>query len=137
MAKNTLDQEITRQVNKGKMNLHRVEQRKEENNDLSKVIDYMYEQDEYERVFTVKGFTKEEVMQAAKFALKADPYDISVRHLDVEDSPVYYKMGKNNKLKSRGRLTRKDLDDAGKHLIKRAKEVKVILEQQKLEREEQ
>ncbi|MCR5510420.1 MAG: hypothetical protein K6F54_05670 [Lachnospiraceae bacterium] len=134
MPGKTLQTEINKK--RSVMKTDNIAEKLTESEDLSKVIDYMSEKDEYSKDFTAKGFTKDEVMQTAKFALKADPYDISVRHLDVEDSPVYYKMGKNNKLKSRGRLTRKDLDDAGKHLIKRAKEVKVILEQQKLEREE-
>lgn len=134
MAKNTLNGEIAKQKRKKSFNAFKAGMQLNENAELSQVIDYMAEHEEYSQAFEAKGFTKEEVRNAAKFALQAGAYDIDVRHLDVEDSPVYYKMGNNNKLKSRGRFTRKDLDDAGKLLIARAKEVQ--LEQRERLRQE-
>ena len=123
MAKNTLNSQIEKQKKKSSFNAVHANEQALANADLSKVIDYMADREEYSKSFEANGFTKDEVRKAAKFALQAGAYDIDVRHLDVEDSPIYYKMTENNKKKSRGRFTRKDLDDAGKLLIARAKEV--------------
>ncbi len=123
MAKNTLNSQIEKQKRKKSFNAAQADAQALVNADLSKVIDYMADREEYSKSFEAKGFTREEVKQAAKFTLQAGAYDIDVRHLDVEDSPIYYKMTENKKKKSRGRFTRKDLDDAGKLLIARAKEV--------------
>ena len=132
MAKNTLQTEINKR--KGKLNAFAVETQQKENQSLNGVIDYMADQAEYAKTFEVEGFTKEEVIQAAKFALKANPYDIDVRHLDVQDSPIYYRRNSKNKLKSRGRFKRKDLDDAGKALIAKARQVKIELEEKERQR---
>ncbi len=123
MAKNTLKSAIAKQKSKSSFNQMQADEKVLANADLSKVIDYMSDREEYSESFEKKGFTKDEVKNAAKFALQAGAYDIDVRHLDLEDSPIYYKAAKDNKKKSRGRFSRKDLDDAGKLLIARAKEV--------------
>ena len=123
MAKNTLKSAIAKQKTKSSFNQMIADEKVLANADLSKVIDYMSDREEYNQSFEFKGFTKDEVKNAAKFALQAGAYDIDVRHLDLEDSPIYYKTAENNKKKSRGRFSRKDLDDAGKLLIARAKEV--------------
>ena len=97
MAKNTLNSQIEKQKRKKSFNAAQADAKALVNADLSKVIDYMADREEYSKSFEAKGFTREEVKQAAKFTLQAGAYDIDVRHLDVEDSPIYYKMTENKK----------------------------------------
>ncbi|MCR5452861.1 MAG: hypothetical protein K6F00_09560 [Lachnospiraceae bacterium] len=130
MATNTLQDEIQKKQNTIRADLLKDDQKESE--EISKVIDLIASEDQYSDLISTKGiFTKEEVIQAAKFALKAKPYDITVRHLKVSDSPIYYKMGKNQKLESRGRFKRKDLDDMANLLIKRAQDLNDELKAEK------
>ncbi len=64
----------------------------------------------------LSGFKKEEVLAAAKYALRAKPYGIDVTHLNINDSPIYY----DQKGKSRWFLTRKSLNDAAEAVLVKA-----------------
>ncbi|MCR5595234.1 MAG: hypothetical protein K6G12_05255 [Lachnospiraceae bacterium] len=125
MAKQTLSDKIRKK--QSSINANTLETKLSENEELANVIDMMAADEQYADQFETGSFSKEEVIKAAKFALQAEPYDISVTHLDVSDSPIYYKANRDNKMKSRGRFTRKDLDKLGHKLITRAKEVQARL----------
>lgn len=113
MSEHDLQFHINKEINKHK-NIN-YDEKVQESNALIEQLNLMENSDAQ---IELNGFTREEVFAAAKYALQAKPYDLSVRHLDAKGSPIYYK--KNNK--SRGRLKRKSLDDSGQALIKVAEQ---------------
>ena len=128
MATETLQNVIDRK--KATLNAGVVAQKEAESKALEAIIDRMAKDKKLRGQIQTGSFSKKEVIAAAKFALKASPYDISVRNLKVSDSPIYYDL---NKKSSRWKMTRKKLDDKGQHLIEQAKEIR----RQELEREKQ
>ena len=119
MATETLQNVIGRK--KATLNAGVVAQKEAESKALEAIIDRMAKDKKLRGQIQTGSFSKKEVIAAAKFALKASPYDISVRNLKVSDSPIYYDLKKKS---SRWKMTRKKLDDKGQHLIEQAKEIR-------------
>ena len=63
------------------------------------------------------GFKREEVIEAAKFSLRAKSYGLMPGDLKVEDSPIYY----DSKHKSRWFFNRKSIRDVAEKVIEKAR----------------
>ena len=128
----TLDTLINREKQKAGFQTEGLQQRLEESQQLSGILD---DQTFAEGVKDeeLKGFTKQEVIDAAKFALRAKPYGIDVRNVDIADSPIYY----YQKGKSRWFTTRKKLHDTAQKIIVKAQEAANKRKEQAAEEQKQ
>ncbi len=104
----------------------------DEYNELADIVGQI-SSDEHEEL-ELKGFTRNEVLEAAKFSLKGKSLGVETRNLNVSDSPIYYNQQKK---KSRWFTSRKKLDDAAKLLIEKAKERRAIRIAEELRRAEE
>ncbi len=123
MAEKTLDSLINKQ--KQKMDKNLLSMREKDSASLSSVIDVMANDANLRAEIQTGSFTVEEVIEAAKYSLRAKPYDISVRHLKISDSPIYHDRRRNT---TRWRIKRKKLDDMAELLIEKAREHRLQVE---------
>jgi hypothetical protein len=79
------------------------------------------------------SFSQKEVIEAAKFALKAKSYGLVPGDLKVKDSPIYY----NQRGKSRWFRTRKKMDERAERAIQKARNIWTQQEQSRRAQEEQ
>ena len=95
-----------------------------EKDDLSAVLDRMdFDLTKKE----LGGFTREEVIKAAKFSLKAKSYGLEPGELKVDDSPIYY----DSRHKSRWFFSRKNIKDVAEKVIEKARAKWQEMEQKK------
>ena len=132
MAKRNLQQKIDKQREQEKYRTAEVDRMVQDNAQLITVLDRAELADRMQGE-DMKGFSYEQIKEAAKFALKTKPYDLDAESLDVEDSPIYYKENKS----SRWFWNRKKLNDRAELLITKARELSAELEAQRKAIQEQ
>jgi hypothetical protein len=68
----------------------------------------------------LNGFSAEEVMEAAKYTLKANAFGVNVSKMDIKDSPIYYNQRTG---KSRWFRKRKKINEAAAAMIQKARNI--------------
>ncbi len=128
MAKDSFSSYIQKNQNKYINRQEQIQKQQDENAQLSSILDEMAVNSEK---YETGSYSKQEVAEAAKSILRAQPYDVDITHMDLTDNAVYYNTETN---KSRGRFSRKSIRDYGKMMIEKAK---VIREDRKKAAEEE
>ena len=117
MAKEYLDQVITNVLEKKNQTREDYQEQQEQNQKLINLIDgYQVLMADEE----LKGFSAEEVMEAAKYTLKANAFGVNVSKMDIKDSPIYYNQRTG---RSRWFRKRKKINEAAAAMIEKARNI--------------